>query len=85
MLIGDATKVKAAQDGTDKRVLAVLREAGDKGLSAAEVKARLPGMNEHTLKTSRRRLKQRGLIELRSNRRWYAVPVPANENLAPAA
>lgn len=82
--LADAAKVKAAQDGTDKRVLAVMREAGDKGLSAKEMHDKLPGINEHTLKTSRKRLKQRGLIELRTDRRWYALPMPANENRAAA-
>jgi hypothetical protein len=72
--IADAAKVKAAQDSSDETVLAVLRKAGDGGLSAGEME-QATDMNKNTLRTVRQRLKRARLAENR-NRRWYALPLP---------
>jgi hypothetical protein len=70
----DAAKVKAAEQMTDTTVLALLRSAGEKGLSVPEMEQRT-GLNPHTLKTSRQRLKRAKRIENRE-RRWFALPAP---------
>lgn len=74
--LADTAKVKAAQEGTDNRVFAVVRATGANGLSAKEMVTKLPSMNEHTLKSSRQRLRKAKRIELR-DKRWYALQAPA--------
>ena len=72
--LADAGKVKAAQEGSDERVLKALQAAGEKGASAKDITAKT-GMNPHTVKTALQRLKRAVRAELRK-RRWYALPEP---------
>jgi hypothetical protein len=77
--LADAAKVKAAEAGTDGMVLGLLRGAGERGMTAAEMEDQLRitnlDPNPHTLKSSRQRLKRDGLAELRRGR-WFAMPEP---------
>ena len=72
--LADPAKVKAVQEGSDEKVMAVLRIAGDKGLSMREIAERAES-NPNTVKTALQRLKRAGSAKL-EQRHWYALPEP---------
>jgi hypothetical protein len=70
--LANAATVNAAKESNDERVLGLLSEAGEKGLSVSEMEEKTK-INRNTLRTVRQRLKRRHLATDRQ-RRWYALP-----------